>query len=54
MSQYLLAIERDIYVSAGARRSISTVTTIAGAILHMGGSTDDITLATLSAVVTEP
>jgi len=54
MSWDLLAVEGNIDVSVGARRSISTGTTIAGAILHMVGSTDDITLATLSAAVTEP
>ena len=57
MSWDLLAVEGNIDVSVAATSSVSTVTTVTtvtGAILHMCGSTDDITLATLSAAVTEP
>jgi len=50
MSWNLLAVEGNIDVSVSARHSVSTSTTITGAILHVRGFTDDITLATLSAV----
>jgi len=54
MSWDLLAVEGNIDVSVVSVGGVSTGTTITGAILHMRGFTDDITLATLSAAVTGP
>jgi len=50
----LLAVEGNIDVSVTATSSISASATITGAILYVGSRINDITLATLSPVVTEP